>query len=377
MYRVIVLSALGVLALTGCNRSNTEKPAANKAPQAEPAPAKLTDEQMRDRLDETIQFTLDRTMKAEEQAAWQIVHGILAFGPKLTIVADGNHVSAMNWLLGGGKLKGWWLRPSDHGVQAVLEAGSKTGQGHQDQWLGYLCQCGAPIDTPVVVDGQTYTIKDMLTQAQWDCAEGMEAGWTLMAASTYLPLDAKWQAKDGKEWSTEKLLKMEVDADLADAACGGTHRMSGIAMAVKRKQAEANGRELTGVWKEAEDHVNDCVDKAKRFQQPDGTFSANFFIRASAPHEIADQLHCLGHTFEFVVYAVPKERLSEAWIEKAAIQLCDLLDLTRDQALECGALYHAAHGLLLYRQERFGSKDYQAPTGVAAAAPETTVQAQP
>ena len=91
----------------------------------------------------------------------------------------------------------------------LLEAGSKTGEGHPDQWLGYLSQCGVQLDDPLVVGGKTYHVRDVLTQAQWDIYDGMEASWTLMAAITYLPLNDKWKAKDGSEWSIERIVKME------------------------------------------------------------------------------------------------------------------------------------------------------------------------
>ena len=99
------------------------------------------------------------------------------------------------------------MRKGDHGLEAVLEAGSKTGQGHEDQWLGYLSQCGITPDEPIVVGGQTYKVRDLITQAQWDIYDGMEATWTLMAFSTYLPLDAEWTAKDGTKWNIERMVR--------------------------------------------------------------------------------------------------------------------------------------------------------------------------
>ena len=106
------------------------------------------------------------------------------------------------------------MRKGDHGLEAVVEAGSKTGQGHEDQWLGYLSQCGLSPEQPIVVGGQTYTIHDLITQAQWDIYDGMEATWTLMAFSTYLPLDAEWTAKDGTTWNIERMVEMESAQDL-------------------------------------------------------------------------------------------------------------------------------------------------------------------
>ena len=67
-------------------------------------------------------------------------------------------------------------------------------QGHPDQWLGYLSQCGlapcgrggVPLDARLVVNGRDFTVADLLSQAQADIAPGQEATWTLMAFSSYL-----------------------------------------------------------------------------------------------------------------------------------------------------------------------------------------------
>ena len=43
------------------------------------------------------------------------------------------------------------------------------------------------------------------------------------------------------------------------------------------------------------------------------------------------------------------DRLDEPWVLRAAERLVKTLEQTADIDIECGALYHAAHGLLLYR----------------------------
>ena len=66
-------------------------------------------------------------MTAKDHAAWQIVHGILAYGRNLPLDVNGKTVSALDYLLDGGQLRGWNFKPGDHGLEAIVEAGSKTG----------------------------------------------------------------------------------------------------------------------------------------------------------------------------------------------------------------------------------------------------------
>jgi hypothetical protein len=57
---------------------------------------------------------------------------------------------------------------------------------------------------------------------------------------------------------------------------------------------------------------------------------------------------------EFVVMASTDEALREPWIQRAVLSLCDLIQKTKSIDMECGALYHATHGLVLYRQRLYG-----------------------
>ncbi|HEY2760001.1 MAG TPA: hypothetical protein VGI75_04640, partial [Pirellulales bacterium] len=49
-------------------------------------------------------------------------------------------------------------------------------------------------------------------------------------------------------------------------------------------------------------------------------------------------------------------------------RLCQLLEDNRDRQLDCGALYHAARGLRLYRNRRFGPDNIGSAT-VASVTP--------
>jgi hypothetical protein len=309
-----------------------------------------------ERIDRALAHARDgRRLDAGVHGAWQVVHGILAFGPEFPLAVDGAIVPALDHLLGGGAVTGWRLRPGDHGVIAIVEEGSTTGQGHPDQWLGYISQCGTagiPVDTKLRVAGRDFTVKDLLTQAQADIRPGREATWTLMALATYLPPDAAWKSGDGAKWTTERVVRMEAENDISASACGGAHRLYALALAL-RKHMAATGtprERLAGGWAVAADVIDDAVERARAFQQADGSFSIHSFDRPGTSADVFAKLSATGHVFEVVVAALDDGRLAEPWVSRAADGLVGLLEQTGDVDLECGGLYHAAHGLLLYRQ---------------------------
>ena len=343
------------------------------------------DEVLREKIDEIVDHIKQtRHLKADTDSAWQIVHGVLAYKRDYRIELDGNLVQAMQWLLdgaelsGGGHLNGWRLEPAEHGIKAILEPGSMTGQGHPDQWLGYLSQCGLQLDDKLKVHGKDYQVADLLEQAKWDIRPGTEATWTLMAFATYLPLDATWKSSDGTEWTMERLVAREAEAEIVGAACGGCHRLYAMSIAVNRYMEErgirgekleeqyAKDAENASGWAKANHRVLEAIKTARQFQQPDGSFSTAFFARAGSSQELEKQISSTGHILEVLSVSLTDDQLREPWVTAAAARLTDLLDATRDVAMNAGSLYHAAHSLQLYRQRRFGPVE-PAPPAITAA----------
>lgn len=55
--------------------------------------------------------------------------------------------------------------------------------------------------------------------------------------------------------------------------------------------------------------------------------------------------------------ALDDQQIQQPWVTRAVLHLLDCFEKTQKFDLECGALYHAAHGLDLYRIRRFGPRD--------------------
>jgi hypothetical protein len=372
--------------MTSCSRSPDAAERAGVSEQAaaksaEPVTMQLPDaDAIKAAIDASLDVTERRQLNTEDHAAWQIVHGIMAFGEGLHIEHQGEVVPALRWLLESGTLNGWNLRPGEKGLEAIMEPGTQTGQGHEDQWLGYLSLCGLEAEDSLTVRGREHKVNELVTQAMWDVRDGMEASWTLMGLSTYLPLDTKWEASDGETWDIERLVALEADYELSDSPCGGTHRLIGMTIALNRFLDENEG-DPTGGWQAAEENIHTAIELAKGYQNPDGTFSAEFFGRPSSTADVALKINTTGHTLEFLCYSLSGEQIRSPqydWVARAAVRLAELLDQTQALPLECGSLYHAAHGLQLYRLQRFGPRVFDSqPEEEVAAGPASATTALP
>lgn len=363
--RLLLGAAVMIFGLCGCH--DPQDPAATSPlPLAEEPAAQVSREDVQNKVDDALVYTYrQRRLTLQEHAAWQILHGALAFQRDFQISDGDRLVSAVDHILAGGPMNGWVPEPGDAdpasgrvGLRTRLEQGSKTGQGHADQWLAILAQCGLPPDETIILDDHRYTLADWINQVQRDVPRNAnrEFSWTLIGLTTYLPTDHTWQASDGQTWSIERLMQVELEHDLHTSACGGSHRLIGMAMALNRHLDQ--GGELAGVWQQADEKIQTAIETARRLQNPDGSFSSNYFSRAGVTADLAKDLGTTGHTLEFLTIAMTHEQLSQSWVERAVLHLCSLFDKTKQLPLECGALYHAAHGLILYRQRMFGPCNY-------------------
>lgn len=363
---IFVAGLVGLLvAMPGCEQDVVVN--VPVAPPKTASAAMWTDAEMREHLDRAIRQTSERVLDVNVNNAWQVVHGILAYGNRLQMLVDGKNVSALEWLFAGNTMKGWDLYPSEKGLEAALVPGSSEAQGHPDQWIGYLSQCGVKLDDKIVVrvgpekKPTTFTMRDMIEHAKWSLREGQEATWTLMAfaaysSKDYLPIDGSWTARDGTTWTFEKIADMEAQAGIEGAACGGSHRLYALAEALALHRN--NGGEITGGWLKAQQLLEKTMRDAHEFQQTDGGFSSNMFFRPTGlSADVNDRINSTGHVFEVLAYGLSDVDVKSPWFARAAQFFCKKLDDAKSIPLSCGGLYHGAHGLMIYRERRFGKPE--------------------
>lgn len=326
-----------------------------------------TDAELLKELDDALDYTLEkRRLNVKDQAAWQIIHGALAYKRKFLVRAGDKDVPAVEYALNGGEMKGWHLVEGDvldektgrRGVRALLEGGTLSGQGHYDQWMGYLSDTGLKLDEKVMADGKEHEIADYVRQIELDVPRNMEReySWTIMALTAYHPTDYKWTASDDKEWSLAQLVETELEFNIDESPCGGTHRMYGLALALNRHLAA--GGKLEGVWQKCDEKIKLEIERSKASQNADGSLSAKYFREPAIAPDITEWMASSGHVFEFLAEAQNKEQLEEPWMKRAAWKLCEQFRKTKAVDVECARLFHAAHGLVLYREKVFGPREY-------------------
>ena len=313
-------------------------------------------------LDSLVERTLQSNLRSrwlgtDMHGAWQVFHGILAYGKDFRVRTGEGDVSALDHLLSGGRVDGFQPRRGDMigdppraGMRLDIQPTTKIGQGHYDQWLAVMLQSGLDAESEIQIGHETYTMLDWLRQAEYDVPLNLqlEFSWTIIALVALHDTNHTWVARDGERYSTEFLLAIELDQDLESSVCGGTHRLIGIAMALNRRREE--GRAITGVWRQADDLVKAAIEAARKNQNADGSFSVAYLHRPGWTRDLGETLGTTGHVLEFLSIAASDETLREPWVRRSVRRVCEVLTKCHDVDLECGVLYHALHGLAEYQK---------------------------
>ncbi|NOX55605.1 MAG: hypothetical protein GXP27_14435, partial [Planctomycetes bacterium] len=299
-------------------------------------------------VDEAIDLTRRRRLSADVHSPWQIFHGVLAYGRDFQIKRGEELIPALKWIAGGATYDGLPLvEATADGARFHPYTRPYAFEGHANQFLAILSSSNLPRDFKFRAGDREVTLGDMIRQAQLDVTADEELTWTLWSLSHYLDPEARWTNRYGEVWSLERLVQLCSLDSLSWVPCGGTHRLYAVTYA--RNQYLKKHRELRGAWQLADQWIQYYIQMARSMQNSDGSFSNNYFDGSGYTYDVVERLETSGHTLEWLILALPDERLNEPWVRRAVAAVArDLID-SSTEPVECGPLYHATHGLVLYR----------------------------
>jgi hypothetical protein len=366
----LTLSAGVFLVCTGCPpvdpvtntaASKTSTPLSDDPSLAEtttlPGPSPVADQGQP--LKERIEAAIDNVRQRDlliSYGFWSVFHGILGLGPDIELKHPqlGIRVKAVDYICSGGELRGLRFIPTEYGVD--VESGETfISQGHQDQFIAEMAQCGIPADREFIVGGKRYKFLDFVhhSQKRARVAADQELSWTIVVVGQYLGTDIPpWTNSLGEQLSYEDLVRYEVDAIVEQATCGGTHRLFGLKWAQNLHLQK--GGKTVGVWKDLEDEQVKYQQLARKYQNADGSFSTESFRGPGDARDMQLRMNTTGHILEWLAYALPVEELRREWVERAASRLALMFWEIKNQSMETGSLYHAVHGLRIYYARVFG-----------------------
>jgi hypothetical protein len=324
---------------------------------------------LRSRLRSVLSFYYRKPLNTVEHDPWELMHAMLAYelhsrvrdggpnGPYMTLVGHlcFNRPSKRQQLM---------IINKDGKLEAEVGVGV---QGHRGQFLAMLAQCNVSPEYPIRVGGRELTIRDLIESEQRSCYAKTELTFKLIGLGHYLSSDATWVNDQGETWDIPRLIREERAQPIRGAACGGTHRLSGLSLAYRRR--EARGEPLDGEYAEAARFVNQYQAYAFQMQNEDGSLSTEWFAGRGAEEDIERRLRTTGHILEWLVYSLPDDQLQSTRTVRTVNYLTELLASHADQDWHLGSIGHAVHALVLYDKRVFRPHDTDTTQVVSAVDP--------
>lgn len=300
-------------------------------------------------VDQAIEVSHRRMLSTEVHTPWQIAHGILALRWEYSLYQNKKRIRAIDWISTGPNFRGRpWFITTPHGGKGHPFTQPYAFEGHPNQFLAFYGMAGIPLDHKFKAGEKTITIADIIRNAKAEVNTDEEITWTLWAFSRYLPWNTEWVSNKGEQWSIETLVRVQMQSEPTKSACGGTHGLFALASAVNAYTKDQ--KQLRGTWLEASMRVRQYIEYARSMQNRDGSFSANYFEGPEYASDVNKRVSTSGHTLEFIMEALPENRLNEQWVRNAVTRIArDLIDY-KAQPLEPGGMYHAIDSLVIYRE---------------------------
>ncbi len=323
---------------------------------------------------------------------WMIMHGALALRQDYQLMVGNKPVNAIEYISQQNPkyANEPWFEATAYGGRAHPYLKPYYFEGHVNQFLAILSMSDLPLTQqfkvrdPQMPNGEKMiTMADMVRHAQMHVNDREEVSWTIWFLTNYIEPDATWVNKDGQAWSMEKLVTIQTNAQLFNATnqlapCGGTHGLFALACACNSYQ-QKHGK-LQGAWIAARQKLDNHIALAQRGQNRDGSFSTEFFKTNGYSPEMGKRFKSSGHMLEWLMMALPPERLEEQWVKSAVMNVANDLVRWGNVGLgtaDTGAMYHALHSLVLYRNRMEPSGNAIPPVPATVLQPEKVAQLPP
>jgi hypothetical protein len=379
MRRRIAIFVYAGLCLTGITCAPQAPPSAAKktefsdpvepiaVPNVDPLPLHPDSALLKKRINVVLENIHSRPLLTTH-GFWTIFHGILGMGPDtmLTDPDTDKKVRAIEQIASGKNVRGLEFAETPSGIDVITMPGTGVGQGHQDQFVAEMVQWNLPLTTKFNVNGKDYTFADFIRHSRdrASLTKKQELSWAIVIVSKHFGTNHKWKNIYGEELSLEDIAHYEANEPIKEAACGGTHRLFGLAWAYHLHLQE--GGKTDGVWLEVAERLAEYRAKAKKFQNADGSFSKDYVSSPGHTRDIEQQISTTGHVFEWLCLTLTNDELRQPWMEKAAFALTTMVLEKKSFSIDGGALYHATHGLHMYEHRVFGAAG---PTGLTIPLP--------
>ena len=347
--------------LVATSKTFVSKPSTGRITSQGNLPSNPIDVRRVQRVENCLAYYMANPETVVERSPWAVMHSMLPYGVEGEIIVGNRRVNSIQWMCYNGTCRtqkiftpaGKFFRPNVGGGV----------QGHEGQFLAMLAQSQVGSDYPIVVGQNKYSVTVLIRYEMATCVEKSELTFKLMGLSYYVDTNQVWMTNNRNRWNIEKLVQEELAQPIVGAACGGTHRLMGLTFAVRQRQAE--GRPIDGQFARADRYVKEFVEYAWKLQNPDGSFSTNWFESRGNESNMERKVQTTGHILEWLAFTLPEAELSSPRFTKSIDFLLSQIFDQRRNKWPIGPRGHATRAIALYHQRTTGVLPGQRHTEMA------------
>jgi|GEM_PF-2932326 len=293
-----------------------------------------------------------------------IVHMILAGGPAQTLynLSSGTHQRAVEFLC----RESGAIHEDSRG-RPVFSIDIQSGRLNETMGVLAVSDVHFPSTSVITTSGTEGTLEDVADAAMKNFANSShENSWSLMLFSVCPGVKQEWLNDSGETVSVEKILNEECSIEYGKGACSGTHRLEGIAFAVRRfcLEQDAEPSQLEGIWATAYDYVQGAIRRIRENQREDGSIRRCWFgqkslrfgsnewrerladLTALRLHPEEALVYSTGHCLDAISPIIELFPTDREWVDRACYILGQTIE-TGWTAIgrKIAALTHAIHAL--------------------------------
>lgn len=298
-----------------------------------------------ERTNACLSHYLNNPESTSVRSPWAVMHALIAFGADYELQHGDSRVNAIGWMCHNGTCRTQRMfTPRGNGFVPNVGAGV---QGHEGQFLSILAQSNVPLDYPIQIGTNQFSVEDLVRYEMATCKERSELTFKLIGLSYYLDSNKQWKANDGRVWSIQKLIQEELAQPVVGSACGGTHRLMGFSFAVRQRAMQ--GQPIDGQFARANQFVKAYIDYTWKLQNPDGSFSTSWYEgRGNEPND-ERKVQTTGHMLEWLMYTLPDSEINQPRVQKSIDFLLSKIYDKKEHNWPIGPRGHATRAIALYQ----------------------------
>ncbi len=230
---------------------------------------------------------------------------------------------------------------------------SRRGDPHRDKTLSVLALLEVPVNQPLVVEGNLYSVADLIHESVATFSLDQEIEWSFLVYALYLS-EPRCENKFGEHFQMDDLLEalLKPSSPMVDHSCFGTHHVFSVAFVLRCDQERHHTLVKPEFRRRSEEWLAKVVQRLESTQEFNGAWNSQWCGQspASGSSRAGPELVVTSHLVEALAYLPDSVILEKRMVERAldflTAQILSQSDATIDRLYP--AYSHAGNALLSF-----------------------------